>query len=136
MVILKGIHFDLIDQHLVKYTEKYQVGKINQIIKNETKYKIKKPYKKAYLSLKRKLVSKGFSLRIIESSLLSNIDEIKAMIDEEPLLARELDKLVKKFDLSKYEDKSKVIKALLSKGFDYELIKKHVKEGALYESDK
>ena len=134
-LIQKGVHYDLIDQHLIKYTEKYQFDKINQIIKIETKFKIKKPYKKAYLSLKQKLVSKGFSLNIIESALISNRDEIMSMIDEEPLIKRELDKLVKKYDLTKYEEKNKVIKALLSKGFDYELIKKSVKEGTLYESD-
>ena len=128
-LILKGVHYDLIDQHLIKYTEKYQYDKIAEIIKNETKYKIKKTYKKAYLSLKRKLVTKGFSLNIIESSLLSNIDKIKAVIDEEPLIKKELVTLVKKYDLAKYEDRSKVIKALLNKGFDYELIKRSVKEG-------
>jgi len=134
-LILKGVHFDLIDQHLISYTEKYQYDKIDQLIKNETKYKIKKPYKKAYLSLKRKLVTKGFSLGIIESSLISHSDLIKEMIDESPLLERELSVLKRKYDLSKYEEKSKVIKALLNKGFDYELIKKHVKEGDLYENN-
>jgi len=134
-LILKGIHYDLIDQHLIKFTEKYQYDKINQIIKNETKYKIKKTYKKAYLSLKRKLVTKGFSLNIIESSLISNKDNLKAVIDEEPLIKRELDRLVKKYNLSNYEEKSKVIKALLNKGFDYELIKKSVKEDDQNESD-
>ncbi len=133
-LIQKGIHYDLIDQHLIKYEEKFQYDKIDQIIKNETKFKIKKPYKKAYLSLKQKLVSKGFSLNIIESSLISHASEIKEVIDEEPLLKRELDKLIKKYDLTKFEDKNKVIKALLSKGFDYELIKKSVKEGEDHES--
>ena len=134
-LILKGVHYDLIDQHLIKYEEKFQYDKIDQIIKNETKFKIKKPYKKAYLSLKKKLVSKGFSLNIIESSLISHADEIREVIDEEPLLMKELGKLIKKYDVTKYEDKNKVIKALLSKGFDYELIKKRLKEGDLYESD-
>jgi len=132
-LILKGVHYDLIDQYLIKFTEKYQYDKIYQIINNETKYKIKKTYKKTYLSLKRKLITKGFSLNIIESSLLSNIDRIKSVIDEEPLLKRELKSLLKKYNIAKYEDKSKIIKSLLNKGFDYELIKKSVKEGSLYE---
>ncbi len=132
-LISKGIHFDLIDQHLIKYEEKYQYDKINTIIKNEIKYKIKKPYKKAYLSLKQKLVNKGFSLNIIESSLLSNKEEIQEMIDELPLLKKELTKLLKKYDINKYEDKNKVIKSLLSKGFDYQLIKTSVEEGNLYD---
>ncbi len=134
-LVLKGVHYDLINQHLIAYKDEYQYNKVSQLIKNKTKFKIKKPYKKAYLSIKQKLVSKGFSLNIIESSLISHVDEIKDMIDEEPLLIRELDKLTKKYDLSKYEDKNKVIKALLRKGFDYDLIKKNVKEGTFYESD-
>ena len=57
------------------------------------------------------------------------------MIDEEPLLIRQLAILTKKYDLSKYEEKNKIIKALLSKGFDYNLIKKNVKGGTFYEKD-
>ena len=134
-LILKGVHYDLIDQHLIKFTEKYQYDKINQIIKNETKFKIKKTYQKAYLSLKRKLVTKGFLLNIIESCLISNKEQIKEVIDEESLIKKELTILTKKYDLSKYEDKTKIIKSLISKGFDYELIKKKVKEGILYENN-
>ncbi len=133
-LILKGIHYDLIDQHLLKFTEEDQYHKIAEIIKNETKYKIKKPYRKAYISLKRKLVNKGFSLKIIESALISNQAKIKAAIDEEPLIKKELAVLKKRYNLQNYEEKSKVIKALLNKGFDYELIKKSVKEGDTYDS--
>ena len=134
-LISKGIHFDIIDQHLIQYNDHMQYDKINDIIKNQIKYKIKKPYKKAYLSLKQKLVTKGFSLNIIESALISNAEEIKEMIDDIPLLKRELDKLTKRYDVNKYEEKSKVIKALLSKGFDYETIKSYVKEGTFYEDN-
>ena len=44
-LIGKGIHFDLIDQNLVLYKENYQYDKILELIKNETKYPIKKPFK-------------------------------------------------------------------------------------------
>ena len=133
-LIGKGIHFDLIDQHLIKYSGEHEYDKINEIIKNATKFRIKKPYKKAYLSLKQKLISKGFSLNVIESALISNKDEIKAVIDELPLLEIELSKQLKRYDISKYEDKNKVIKALMSKGFDYDLIKRCMKDGAEDES--
>ncbi len=127
-LILKGIHYDLIDQHLIKFSEQKQYEKVAEIIKNETKYKIRKPYKKAYLSLKRKLVNKGFSLNIIESALISNKALILDAIDEEPLIIKELALLTKRYDLTKYEDENKIIKALLNKGFNYELIKKSMKE--------
>ena len=131
-LIGKGIHYDLIDQHLIRYSDNQQYNKINEFLKNELKFPIKKPYIKAYLSLKRKLVNKGFSLNIVESALQSNKDEIKEMTDDLPLLKRELDKLFKKYDIANYEEKNKVVKSLLSKGFDYELIKKTMKEGTLY----
>lgn len=126
-LILKGIHYDIIDSNLIVYSEESQFDKVFELIQKETKYKIKKPYKKAYMSLKQKLVNKGFSLAIIESSLLSNIDLIKDCIDEDSLIVREVEKLKKKYDFNEYTDRSKATKSLLSKGFNYEAIKKHLK---------
>jgi regulatory protein len=126
-LILKGIHYDIIDSNLIHYSEENQFDKVFELIKKETKYKIKKPYRKAYMSLKQKLVNKGFSLGVIESSLLSNIDLIKECIDEDSLIVREIEMLKKKYDFNNYLDKSKATKSLLSKGYDYETIKKHLK---------
>ena len=126
-LILKGINYDIIDSNIINYKEESQFDKVFELIKKETKYKIKKPYKKAYMSLKQKLVNKGFSLGVIESSLLSNIDLIKECIDEDSLILREVDILKKKYDFSDYQDKSKATKSLLSKGYNYETIKKHLK---------
>jgi len=126
-LILKGIHYDVIDANLINYKEENQFDKVFELIKKETKYKIKKPYKKAYMSLKQKLVNKGFSLGVIESSLLSNIDLIKECIDEDSLILREIDKLKKKYDFNNYLEKSKATKSLLSKGYNYETIKEHLK---------
>jgi regulatory protein len=126
-LILKGIHYDIIDANLINYKEENQFDKVFELIKKETKYKIKKPYKKAYMSLKQKLVNKGFSLGVIESCLLSNIDLIKECIDEDTLILREIDKLKKKYDFNNYLEKSKAVKNLLSKGYNYETIKEHLK---------
>ncbi len=126
-LILKGINYDIIDSNIINYKEESQFDKVFELIKKETKYKIKKPYKKAYMSLKQKLVNKGFSLGVIESSLLSNIDLIKECIDEDSLILREVDILKKKYDFSDYQEKSKATKSLLSKGYNYETIKKHLK---------
>jgi SOS response regulatory protein OraA/RecX len=79
------------------------------------------------MSLKQKLVNKGFSLGVIESCLLSNVDLIKECIDEDSLILKQIDVLKKKYDFSIYSDRSKAIKSLLSKGFSYEVIKEHVK---------
>lgn len=126
-LILKGVHYDIIDSNLLNYKEEFQFDKVFELIKKETSYKIKKPYKKAYMSLKQKLVNKGFSLGVIESSLLSNTDLIKECIDEDDLILREIDKLKKKYDFNDYSDKNKAIKSLLSKGYNYETIKEHLK---------
>lgn len=122
-LIRKGIHFDLIDQHLVKYKEEYQYGKIREILVKETKYPIKKAYIKAYQSIKAKLINKGFSIPIIESTMLSNKDLLEEAVSEGPLLQIELDKLKKQFDINDFKEKDKIIKKLLSKGFRYDLIK-------------
>lgn len=126
-LILKGIHYDIVNANLINYKEENQFDKVFELIKKETRYKIKKPYKKAYMSLKQKLVNKGFSLGVIESCLLSNIDLIKEAIDEESLIMKELVSLKKKYDFSNYLERNKAIKSLVGKGYDYELIKSHVK---------
>lgn len=125
-LIGKGIHFDLIDDHLIKYTDNIQYSKIEDIIKKETKYPIKKPYNKAVISIKTKLANKGFSLNIIDSSIQSYGYLIKEACLEENILEKELSKLLKDYDINNYEQKQKLISKLLQKGFDYNLIKKHI----------
>ncbi len=125
-LIKKGIHFDLIDEQLKKYNENIEYDKIYQIIHKDIRFKQKKPYQKIYLSLKQKLVTKGFSLNVIESALLSNKDDIKAMIDEDELLQKEIKKIGFKYDLNSYEEKNKLIKKLMLKGYNYENIKNHL----------
>ncbi len=125
-LIKKGIHFDLINEQLEKYNENIEYDKIYQIIHKDIKYKQKKPYQKIYLSLKQKLITKGFSLNVVESALLSNKEDIKAMIDEDELLQKEIKKIGSKYNLNSYEEKNKLIKKLMLKGYNYENIKKHL----------
>lgn len=126
-LILKGIHYDIIAANLINYKEENQFDKVFELIKKETRYTIKKPYTKAYMSLKQKLVNKGFSLGVVESCLLSNVDLIKSCIDEDFLILKEIIVLKKKYNFGNYLDRSKAIKSLLSKGFSYEVINQHVK---------
>ncbi len=129
-LISKGVHFDLIDEYLSQYNEHIEYDKIYTLISKELKYKLKKPYQKVYLSLKQKILSKGFSLPIVESSLLSRKDDILEMIDEDNLLQLDFNKIKDKYDIKKYDEKNKLIKKLLSKGHKYELIKEFIdKEG-------
>jgi len=123
-LIGKGIHFDLIDKYLIQYEEKHQYDKVCKIIENETKYPIKKPYTKVYLSLKTKLINKGFAANIVESSLQSMKDQIKQAVNDDDLLLSEFKKLQKRYDVSDWNDKDKVVKSLMSKGFDYQRIKR------------
>ncbi|MBN2604486.1 MAG: RecX family transcriptional regulator [Bacilli bacterium] len=126
-LILKGIHYDLIDQNIISFSDEMQFDKVFELIKKETKYSIKSPFKKAYVSIKSKLIKKGFGLHIVESAMLSNIDLIKSVIDEEQLLEKEIRDIKKRTSLETWEEKDKVIQKLLYKGYDYELIKKLLK---------
>jgi SOS response regulatory protein OraA/RecX len=103
-----------------------QFDKINHIIQKEIKFPIKKHYKKAYVSLKTKLISKGFSLRIVEAALSSSSDLIKEVCLEDQLLKNEVDKMLKQYDKTDFKQKEKMISKLLQKGYDYSLIKKYL----------
>ena len=122
-LIGKGIHFDLIDQNLIQYKEKHQFDKLLELIKQETKYPLKKPYNKAYLSLKNKLINKGFSVHIIESQMQSYKHLIEEAVDDDGLLQKEFEKLCRKYDITNWDEKDKVVKSLMSKGYHYKLIK-------------
>jgi len=122
-LIRKGIHYDLIDAELIRFTEDLEYAKIEDIIQKEIRYTLKKPLKKVLESLKRKCISKGFHIAIIDSQLLSFKEDIMAMIDESGLLVKELKQSTKQLKSGDYEEKQKVIKKLLSKGYSYEAIK-------------
>ena len=122
-LIGKGIHFDLIDTHLLLYKEEYQYDKIRELLKKETKYTIKKPYIKAYQSIKGKLINKGFNPGIVESSMISCKEMIEDAVDEQGLLDVEFKKLKKGVNLKDFKEKDKLVKKLLTKGFRYDLVK-------------
>lgn len=129
-LISKGIHFDLITDALLKYSEEIEHDKVYTLIQKELKYKQKKPYQKVYSSLKQRLITKGFSLSVIESELLSAKYDILSTIDEMDLLKKDYDRIKSSYDISKYEDKNKLIKKLLTKGHNYEQVKSFInKEG-------
>jgi len=128
-LITKGIHYDLIDAELIRYTDEIQYNKVYELIQKETKHPIKKPYIKAVDSIKRKCVNKGFSLAIIDSSIQSYRDVIQEACDEDGLLEVEFHKLKKGVDLSDYSEKDKLIKKLMQKGFSYQNIKKIIQLG-------
>lgn len=129
-LVSKGIHFDLIHEGLLQYTEDVEYDKINQLLDKELRYKIKKTYQKAYLSLKQKLIQKGFHLNVVESSLFSRKDDIKSQIDDESLLQKDFHKVASLYDLTDYNQKTKLIKKLIAKGHNYERVKTLIeKEG-------
>lgn len=123
-LISKGIHFDLIDEFLVTYKREYQYDKVETLLQKETKYDFKKPYIKVVNRLKTKLISKGFSLSVIEEVLEANKELIASKVNELPLIEKELKKLKKQYKIKDYKEKDKVIKKLMSQGFSYDLIKK------------
>ena len=101
-----------------------QYNKVYELIQKETKHPIKKPYLKAVDSIKRKCVTKGFSLSIIESSIQSYRDVIEDACDEEDLLNKEFSRLKKGVNLKDFSEKDKLVKKLMQKGFAYKNIKK------------
>lgn len=127
-LVSKGIHLDLITEELLSYNETIEFDKVHTLIYKQLKYKQKKPYQKVYLSLKQKLITKGFSLNVIESSLISSKDDILKQIDSLALLKKDYYTINNKFDLTVYNEKNNLIKKLMSKGHNYELIKTFINE--------
>ena len=124
-LIQKGVHYDIIDGELSRYTEQMEYSKVEELLMRELKYPPKKPYYKFIDSFKRKCVNKGFHLGVVDSIVTSFKDDIIAMIDEKALLEKELSNL--KTVPTTYEEKQQLIAKLRRKGFSYPIIQEHVK---------
>lgn len=127
-LIQKGIHYDLIDAELIAFTEDIEYGKVIELIQNDIKMTLRKPYMKIIQSMKRRYSNKGFRLRIVDSAILSMKDDIKAQIDEGNLSQRAFDKMKKDYDLSTYEGRQKCMQKLLRQGYSYDTVKRLIKE--------
>ncbi len=125
-LIQKGIHYDLIDAKLIRYTTELEYAKMEDLITKDIRFTIKKPYRKYVESLKRKAITKGFHLDVIDNAIVSFKEDILAMIDDQSLLEKEIAIVTKNVDLSNYESKQKVIQKLLQKGFYYDRIKQYL----------
>lgn len=123
-LISKGIHFDLINQHLVSYTKEIQITKVTTLVTQMIQYPIKKTIPKAILSIKNKCVQKGFDYDVVEQVIHQMKPEILKMVQNDELLQKEFQVLCKRYDKNDWSGKDKIIKSLMSKGFFYDEIKK------------
>lgn len=99
-----------------KYIEniKYLVNKYKKMNKNKSKLLLKK-----YLS--NKMIENGYNIE--EFIDFIDVDEV----DESTILTKEIAKFFKNHEYSN-ENISKITKKLLSKGFNYDIIKKAIRE--------
>jgi regulatory protein len=125
-LIQKGIHFDLIQEALTIYTEEMERLKCQELIEKELKYQFKANFQKTVLSLKQKLINKGFSLNVVNNVISENEEGISQNIDEENLLISDIIKLRRTHQQKDYQTKQKIIQKLIQKGYSYDLIKKHL----------
>lgn len=127
-LIQKGIHYDLIDAELQRYTETIEYAKMEDFIRKDIRYTIKKPYRKYIDSLKRKAINRGFHLHVIDNAIASFKEDILEQIDDRELLHKEYCFLRKTHDIDRYDERQKLIQKLLRKGFYYDRIKELLEE--------
>ena len=123
-LVQKGVHFDVIDGELIRYSEDIESAKVEELLMRELKYPIKKPYLKFLDSFKRKCVTKGFHLHVVGSIVSRFQDDILDQIDEDHLIQVELSRYQE--EPSTYEEKQKRMEALRRKGFSYRVIQKYM----------
>lgn len=111
----KGITNDLIDKYLADSDEEYQYSIIFEKMQKEVAKLTKYPLKKQIQKIREKLQRLGFSSSIIKK-VISNLN-----------FEEDITESIKKDYLkitSKTSDKNKIIQNLLSKGYEYQDIKK------------
>jgi regulatory protein len=122
-LVQKGIHYDLIDGELIRFTDEIQRHKIEDLLDKELRHPPKQPYRKFVDSFTRKCVNKGFELAIVQHMIANFRERIESSIDEESLLIKELERLPK--DDGTYESRQRQKQSLQRKGFSYSIIQKH-----------
>jgi len=117
-LIRKGISDELINQHLSNYKEEDQLEHVSKLMAQQLR--LNKSYGPHLIKQKiyQTLMTKGFSREVIDQAW--NLLEFEE-VEEDTLLMNQAQKLFRKYGkLSGYEHKTKVIQALMRKGFGYD----------------
>ena len=127
--IRESIAKKIVENHFVKDTEMKVATKEAERL--NLKYK-KDPYKKKCQKVSQRLAEKGFSFDIISEAvkLLDNAGEESE--DFKRKFEKAFDAVVKKYErkgLKDYDLQVKIFQALLSKGYEYDMIKKRINTG-------
>lgn len=123
-LIEKKVDRLLIEDTLKKYSYDMEEEAIDKILEKENNknYTVKK-YK---MNLTNKLLRNGFSSNIV----YKKIDKLKVEDKSNELIEKEFNKIydkVNKKDITDHEKKQMIINKLLSKGYEYQLIKQYIK---------
>lgn len=118
----KRINSLIIKEYLEKYTYSLEYEVISSSLEKIKNRKSDEPIKKQKQSIYNKLLRDGFSSNVINNI----ISELKLIDNSSENLEKEIEKLLYKYrSLEKKEQKQKMIRSLINKGYEYsEIIKK------------
>ena len=119
-LIRKGVSESVIDQYLPAYGEEYQTEhalKIaHRIINSNYKYGVHVIRQKVI----NQLINKGFNQQIIDR-VMNQLEVEDTQDNQQAILRKEVQKYYQKHrSLNDYQRKTKVVSALIRKGFNYE----------------
>lgn len=123
----KGANSVLVEDAMKQYSKKIEKEKLRELLDKECRYPMKKPFTKMVQVLKQKMITKGFSIDVVETIVGEYKETIKSQIDEDYLLDRELQKIPRR--LLEEKNKQKLIAKLMRLGYSYSLIKEKIKGG-------
>lgn len=119
-LLQRGVSLQYIEQHLVRYDEETQlehaIKLANQMVRANRKYGQRLLKQK----ITQHLLNKGFSMAIVDRVLTEGLFD-EGQMNEDTILKKEMQKVYRRYQkLSDYERKSKVVQALMRKGFSYD----------------
>jgi len=134
----KGVPLELIQAGLAKYGPKEWNAFMNRLFDKKLPSLVRKPYKKALSDMNRHLIDKGYDPEMAHAFVETRSGLFMAGRDEDALLQKDYAKLVKRLHLEENptrEQKEKLLRQLMNKGYSYPQIKKQIERGQSDETE-
>ena len=132
-LLLNGVKEEIIQQVFVDYDFNNETINCEKVLLKYLPNLKKESHKQIYLKVRNYLLNQGFSNDIITMIIEKNSEKIDNISDEDELLLKHFVKMSKKYDIKNKNEKNKMVRSLLNKGFQLSKILKLCEGGYEYD---
>lgn len=132
-LLLNGVKEDIIKKALETYDYSAETENCEKVLIKYLPNLKKESHKQALVKVRNYLLNQGFSNGIITMVLEKNSEKIDNISDDDELLLKHFSKMSEKYDIRNKNEKNKMVRSLLNKGFQLSKILKLCEGGYEYD---